>query len=292
MNILTFDIEEWFLEKKNHGGREFRYQQFDDYLAQVLDLLDEVGTKATFFCLGKVASGFPTVVRKIAERGHEIGCHSDEHLWLNTLTPDQLRKDTHDAISSLEDIIGKNVLSYRAPAFTIGEKNKWAIEILAENGITRDASIYPALRDFGGFSTFSAKKPAIIEYNGIQIKEFPVSITTLLGKDITYSGGGYFRFLPYGYVKKIFNQREYSIAYFHLGDIIKNPNGMMSKDEHEKYYKEPGSMKNRMVRYVKSSLGTAKAFGKMEKLIRNFDFINVEKADGLIDWGSTQVISL
>ena len=165
MNILTFDIEEWFLEKKNHGGREFRYQQFDNYLNRVLDLLDEVDTKATFFCLGKVASEFPEVIRRIAERGHEIGCHSNEHSWLNTLTPEELKSDTHDAIAALEDIIGEKVLSYRAPAFSIGEKNKWALEILAENGIIRDASIYPAVRDFGGFKSFSSKEPTIIEYN-------------------------------------------------------------------------------------------------------------------------------
>jgi polysaccharide deacetylase family protein (PEP-CTERM system associated) len=292
MNILTFDIEEWFLEKKNHGGREFRYQQFDDYLSRVLDLLDEVDTKATFFCLGKVAFDFPSVIRKISDRGHEIGCHSNEHLWLNTMTPEELKKDTYEAIGALEDIIGTKVQSYRAPAFSIGEKNKWALEILAENGITRDASIYPAVRDFGGFASFMSKVPAIIKYNGIQIKEFPISTTKFYGKEITYSGGGYFRFLPYGFVKKNFSKSEYSIAYFHLGDLIMNPNGMMSKEEYEKYYKELGTMKNRVIRYVKSSMGTAKAFDKMAKLISNFKFINVDGADAHIDWNSAKMIEL
>ena len=67
---------------------------------------------------------------------------------------------------------------------------------------------------------------------------------------------------------------------------------MMSKEEHEKYYKEPGTLKNRMARYVKSSLGTAKAFDKMGKLIRSFEFINVEKADGLIDWDRINIIKI
>jgi len=55
MNILTFDIEEWYLEKILHGGRAFRYQQFDETLEKVLDELDRLGIKATCFCLGKVA---------------------------------------------------------------------------------------------------------------------------------------------------------------------------------------------------------------------------------------------
>ena len=40
MNILTFDVEEWYLEKILHDGRAFRYQQFDEAFAKVLDELD------------------------------------------------------------------------------------------------------------------------------------------------------------------------------------------------------------------------------------------------------------
>lgn len=292
MNILTFDTEEWFNEKHNHGGREFRYKEFDDYLGSVLDLLDEQNIKATFFCLGKVASDFPYVVKRIADREHEIGCHSNVHIWLNKLTQQEVKDDTHDAVAALEDLIGKKVLSYRAPAFSIGENNKWALEILAENGITRDSSIYPASRDFGGFASFNAKEPAIIQYNGIQIKEFPIPTVSVLGKEIAYSGGGYFRFLPYSFVKKILQKSDYTMAYFHLGDLMKNTNGMMSRAEHEKYYKEKGSLKNRLVRYVKSSLGTSRAFEKTADFIREFDFVSVDEADKLINWNQAKILSL
>lgn len=292
MNILTFDIEEWFLEKKNHSGREFRYKEFDDYLGKILDLLDDLNIKATFFCLGKVATDFPYVIKKIVEHGHEIGCHSNEHVWLNKLSQEKVRKDTHDAVAALEDLTGKKVLSYRAPAFSIGEKNKWALEILAENGILRDSSVFPASRDFGGFASFTSKGPAIIQYNGIQIKEFPIPTVTFLGKEIAYSGGGYFRFLPYPFVKKSVRNTDYTMAYFHLGDIMKNTNGMMSPTDHENYYKEKGSLKNRLVRYVKSSLGTSKALGKMAGFIRDFDFVSVEQANEIIDWNQSKTVSL
>ena len=79
MNILSFDIEEWYIEKKFSGGRQERYQEFDRYLKLILDTLYENNTKATFFCLGKMATDFPEVIKLIANKGHEIGCHSDEH---------------------------------------------------------------------------------------------------------------------------------------------------------------------------------------------------------------------
>lgn len=75
-------------------------------------------------------------------------------------------EDTHAAIDSLQQCIGKNVTSYRAPAFSIGRTNKWAFEVLAANGITCDASVFPAARDFGGFPEFSKMEPTIVRYNG------------------------------------------------------------------------------------------------------------------------------
>ena len=142
MNILTFDIEEWFLEKNYFGNRQEKYQAFDLYLNQILDKLEREQKKATFFCLGGMAREFPEVVRRIADKGHEIGCHSDQHVWITKLTEEEFRTDTISAIDALEQCIGEKVLSYRAPAFSIGNSNKWAFEILAECGIERDASIF------------------------------------------------------------------------------------------------------------------------------------------------------
>lgn len=279
MNILSFDIEEWYIEKKFHGGRVKKYKEFDSYLSKILDTLDENKQKATFFCVGKIAINFPHVIKQISERGHEIGCHSNEHLWLTKMLPKQLRTDTKEAIASLEDVSGQKVVSYRAPAFSIGEKNKWAIEILAECGIERDSSIYPAIRDFGGFSSFPSNSPVIIEYNGIQLKEFPIRLAHIMGKDIAYSGGGYFRFFPLWFVKNKMHQSDYFIAYFHIGDLIHDQGGMMTREEYEIYFRENGSLKNRIVRYAKSNLGTKGVFDKMRKLLNSSTFINLSEAD-------------
>ena len=143
MNILTFDIEEWYLRKLRYGDTYDKYEVLDSYLHQILDALEERRMKGTFFCVGGMATDFPEVVRLIDQRGHEIGCHSNRHTWLNKMTEPEVREDTKQAIDALEQCIGKKVRSYRAPAFSIGESNPWAFEILAECGIKRDASVFP-----------------------------------------------------------------------------------------------------------------------------------------------------
>lgn len=292
MKILTFDIEEWYIEKKFNGGHREKYQEFDSYLKSILDILDEASTKATFFCLGKIATDFPDVIKAISAKGHEVGCHSDEHSWLTKMTPTQLQADTHNAVGALEDVCGKKVVSYRAPAFSIGNDNKWAIEILANEGIERDASIFPAVRDFGGFASFPTDAPSLVSYNGVSLKEFPICLTKICGKEMAYSGGGYFRFFPYNYIQTRMNSSDYAMTYFHIGDLLHNKGGMMSRKEYEDYFKEPGTLKNRAVRYVKSTLGTKGAFDKMACLIRNNDFISLDVADSMIDWCKKEIISL
>ena len=73
MNILTFDVEEWFhlldfdatRTEEEWGGYEVRIHENVD---RILDILDETNTKATFFVIGWIAKTYPEVVRKIAEK--------------------------------------------------------------------------------------------------------------------------------------------------------------------------------------------------------------------------------
>ena len=291
MNILTFDIEEWYIEKIS-GGRDYRYRQFDEVLSKLLDMLDAHQMKGTFFCVGRMAMDFPEVIRKILERGHEIGCHSHVHTWINKMSEEALRKDTSEALKALEDVSGQKVVSYRAPAFSLTEQNKWAVNVLAECGIENDASIFPTSRDFGGYPVFPQDTPCEISYQGATLKEYPISLASLFGKKIAYSGGGYFRLLPYWFVSKTMKQRNYNICYFHLADLIHEEHKMLNKASYEAYFKEPGTLKNRWIRYVKSNVGTGDAYGKMIKLLDNHTFISIIQADGILDWSKSKKILL
>lgn len=292
MNILTFDIEEWALAKVGGYGSAEKYAEFDAFLDRILDMLDNRGIKATCFCTGLMAKDFPQVVRLIQSRGHEIGCHSNQHTWMNKMTEAEAREDTRAAVTALEQCIGQKVLSYRAPAFSIGESNKWMFEILASEGITNDSSIFPAARDFGGFPAFASQEPCTIKYAGVELKEYPISMTTVMGKQVAYSGGGYFRFFPLGFVKGRMAKSEYTMCYFHIGDLLPEKGGVPSKAKYEAYYKEPGTLKNRYMRYIKTNLGKKSAWGKLEKLIKQMDFANIELVNQSIDWNSAPVVNL
>ena len=278
MNILTFDIEEWSIEKGYHGGRKEKYAEFDQLLDHILEQLSLHGIEATFFCLGQIAVDFPHVIKKIEAGGHEIGSHSHAHNWVNKMTPEEFREDTRQAVYALEDLIGKKVKSFRAPAFSIGESNKWAFEILYAFGIENDASIFPGVRDFGGFPDFTEQKPCVIEHNGIRINEFPIPLYSLpvLNKQIAYSGGGYFRLLPLRFVKKQMESSSYNMCYFHIEDILSGKSALMSKADYEEYFKEPGTLKNIYIRYFKSNIGRGNAIKHLDALLRLFPFCSIE----------------
>lgn len=292
MNILTFDIEEWFLEKAYFGAKVSKYAEYDRLLDELLEKLDSRELKGTFFCVGKLATDFPQVVRKIADAGHEVGCHSNIHQWLNKMTYKEAMEDTHSAVDALKQCIGKKVESYRAPAFSIGSENKWAFEVLAANGITRDASVFPASRDFGGFPEFTKMEPTVVNYKGIEIHEYPIATVKVFGKEVAYSGGGYFRFFPYGFVEKEMKRAPYSMTYFHLGDLNPVIEGVMTKEEYESYFNEPGSAKARYLRYLKTNLGVKGNKRKLFKLIERVPFSNIVAADHQIEWEKAPMISI
>lgn len=292
MNILTFDIEEWYIEKAFRGGRTYKYQQFDDVLSRVIDELERLDIKATFFCVGQLAVEFPDIIKKIVSKGYEIGCHSNIHTWLDKMTAEELRDDTTEALKALEDVSGQKVVSYRAPAFSITPKNKWAVNVLAECGIENDASIFPTNRDFGGYKDFPQDTPCVISHEGATLKEYPICLTSILGKQIAYSGGGYFRLIPYWIINRVIKKRGYNICYFHIADLIEERGSIYSKAEYEEVFKEPGTLYNRILRYLKGNVGRGESYNKLVTLLSENDFVNIKEATSKIDWTRTNVVSL
>ena len=275
MNILTFDIEEWYIyEKYPKGGRGYYGPIIEDYLLKILDLLDKNEVKATFFCLGIIARKDPHIIKLIADRGQEIGCHSDSHHWLANHNPETFRKDTELAINSLENLTGKKVNSYRAPAFSIGEKTLWALDILAELGIKNDCSIFPANRSFGGFPSFPFDSPAIIKTKSGIVKEFPLSTSNIAGKRFVFSGGGYFRLFPYSFIKKLMHRSHYNMSYFHIRDFDQKQKKVVSWRYFQSYYGVNGALK------------------KFEKLLNDFSFVSVEQADCNYNWEKAPKLSV
>ena len=282
MKILTFDIEEWFHILDNTETKSTsEWSKFDSRIRigmdLIYDILEKSDQSATFFVVGWMAEKYPKIIRDISNRGFEIGSHTHLH----QLAYDQDRKtfynDVEKSIKTLEDCTGKKVTSFRAPGFSITKNNKWAFEVLHELGVTKDSSVFPAGRSHGGLPSFSSSIPSIIEYNGIKLKEFPINTHTILGKPFIFSGGGYFRLLPYKIIENWTNQSNYVMTYFHPRDF----------DIHQPIV--PGLS---LSRRFKSYVGIKNCKPKLEKWLRSFDFIDLNQADQKINWNHVPKIKL
>ena len=282
MKILTFDIEEWFHILDNNKTRTISdWNNFDSRIRigmnLIYDILDGTEKSATFFVVGWMAEKYPEIIREISDRGFEIGSHTHLH----QLAYDQNRKtfynDVEKSIKTLEDCTGKKVTSFRAPGFSIIKNNKWAFEVLHELGITKDSSVFPASRAHGGLPSYNTAIPSIIDYNGIKLKEFPINTHTILGKPFIFSGGGYFRLLPYKTIENWTRQTNYVMTYFHPRDFdIEQP-------------LVPGLS---LPRRFKSYIGIKNCKPKLEKWLNNFDFIDLNQADQSINWDKVPVVKL
>ncbi|MBP8959644.1 MAG: polysaccharide deacetylase family protein [Bacteroidales bacterium] len=275
MNILTFDIEEWYIyELYPKGGKDFYLPIINSILENLLDILDQNSIKSTFFCLGIIARNYPKIIRNIYLRGHEIGCHSDIHTNLINHNVNTFKKETKIAIDSLEQVTGQKIKIYRAPAFSLTKISKWALEILTELGIEIDSSVFPAYRLFGGMPEFKANTPVIIETPSGLIKEFPINYFSLIGKRIIYTGGGYFRLFPYKVIEQLMRRSEYNLSYFHIRDFDFKQKRVCS------------------LRYFKSYYGINGALEKFQKLIKNFKYVSIREANEIINWNNVNVINL
>jgi polysaccharide deacetylase family protein (PEP-CTERM system associated) len=282
MNILTFDVEEWFhildheatRSKAQWAGFEGRIQ---GNLDRLLCLLQDKEQKATLFCLGWVARQYPQVVKQIDSLGYQIGTHSDMHQLVYMQKRDDFKRDLERSIKTLEDLTGKRVTVYRAPGFSITRHTPWAFDTLADCGIEIDCSIFPSSRAHGGYKEFPFHRPCFIEREGIRIKEFPASYYRVLGRKVVFSGGGYFRITPYSLIRHMMRRSDYIMVYLHCRDFDRGQAiiGDLS-----------------LLRRFKSYVGIKGAFRKLKAMLSDFPFVDLRTADSLIDWDSARTISI
>lgn len=282
MNILTFDIEDWFhildhsSTKSEKEWVNFEYR-LESNIEKIFTLLDKHNQKATFFCLGWVAKEFPHIIEKINALGYEIGTHSNAHQLVYEQSKKEFKEDLDTSLKRLEDIIGKKVRIYRAPGFSLRKDESWVFESLIEKGIEIDCSIFPAKRAHGGFEEFGHAEPVKIECVNGEIKEFPINLYSMMKKKIIFSGGGYFRFLPYKTIDHMMKQSKYVMTYFHPRDFDKE---------------QPVLEDLSYVRKFKSYYGLGSSLSKLDKLIENHNFMDIATAEQQIDWGKTRSIDL
>jgi polysaccharide deacetylase family protein (PEP-CTERM system associated) len=194
LNAVTIDLEDWYQGIEQPFATWGRFtDRLHVGMDVLLNILDQTGTRATFFVLGWIAEKHPALIHRLAEQGHEIASHGYDHEKLYHTTPDALRETLLRAKRATEDASGAVVLGYRAPFFSLTRASLWALDVLSELGFTYDCSVYPGSNWRYGIP---GTPEHIYRVEGTSLTEFPVSTLTFSGRKLGI-GGAYFRILPY-----------------------------------------------------------------------------------------------
>ncbi|MFH1687184.1 MAG: XrtA system polysaccharide deacetylase [bacterium] len=232
LNLLTVDLEEWFVVQALRG-----HYTSDDWTRlpstigkntqRLLGLFRHYDVQATWFVLGWCADNYPDLIRQIANDGHEIACHSYRHDRVDQLTPDEFRRDTSRAIEAITKATGVRPVGYRAPSWSINGDIPWAFEILAELGFEYDSSIFPIKHDIYGMPEGPRQMFRMKCSQGRFLYEIPASTWRLFGKNMPIAGGGYLRHTPYWYnrwmVRRLNRRGQPANVYLHPWELDPDP---------------------------------------------------------------------
>ena len=227
-NALTVDVEDYFhvsafaksIDQVDWGNHQLRVE---DNTRRLMDMFDEYDVKATFFVLGWVAERTHGLIKDIADRGHEVACHGYSHQLVYNQTPEVFREETLRSKHLLEDLVQTPVRGYRAASYSITEKSRWALDILAEAGFDYDSSIFPVRHDRYGIPDAPEFPHRLETPDGHSLVEFPLSTAKLFSYRLPVAGGGYFRLYPYALTRaglgQINRRQQPFIFYLHPWEI-------------------------------------------------------------------------
>ncbi|MFZ6814876.1 XrtA system polysaccharide deacetylase [Undibacterium sp. Rencai35W] len=226
-NAMTIDVEDYFqvsafaphISRDSWTNLPCRVERNIDC---ILALLSASQVKATFFTLGWIAERYPALVKRIVAEGHELASHGYGHLRASDQTPDEFREDVSSSKKILEDLGGQAVLGYRAPSFSIGTQNLWALDVLLNTGYRYSSSIYPIQHDHYGMP--SAPRFSFYPNGQDGLLELPITTVRFMQKNFPAGGGGYFRLFPYQlsrWLLRRVNQqdKQSGIFYFHPWEV-------------------------------------------------------------------------
>ncbi|MBW2992281.1 polysaccharide deacetylase family protein, partial [Candidatus Woesearchaeota archaeon] len=159
LNALSFDLEDWYMVRNFS-----KFYSFDDWknlpsrieknTNKILGILNSNNTRATFFTLGYVAEKYPELIKKIYDNGHEIACHTYKHDLVYNLSKEEFDSDIKKCKKIINKIIKTRIIGFRAPSFSITNKNLWAFDILKNNSFVYDSSIFPIKHPEYGIKNF------------------------------------------------------------------------------------------------------------------------------------------
>jgi peptidoglycan-N-acetylglucosamine deacetylase len=233
MNLLTFDIEDWyhinypFTDFEGFDRRE-DHRGLLDRIRSLLALCQTHQVRGTFFVLGRLLEKCPLIGERILEAGQELALHGYEHHLLRDRGPEGFRRDLEHSLKIFRDLTGGAPLGFRAPSWSIGADTLWALEILDSFDLAYDASIFPVRNFLYGIPT-APLRPFYPRLGGrsLRLLEIPVSVYSRGNRRVPYSGGLYFNLWPWAAIRyfsrRVLQQGRYNLFYFHPWDLWPRP---------------------------------------------------------------------
>ncbi|TKJ38109.1 MAG: hypothetical protein CEE38_04955 [Planctomycetes bacterium B3_Pla] len=196
-SCLTIDVEDWFHILDSPAAPSIERwssleSRIERNLEMLLEVLDSLSVKATFFWLGWLAERHKDLVRKCQKAGHEIASHGYSHVLVYEVGEKLFRQDIIRSKAILEDIIGEAVIGFRSAGFGITQETPWALNAIMESGFLYDSSIFPASHGHGGILN-SPFKPFFVETQSGYLLEVPLSAIDIFGWRTSFFGGGHLR---------------------------------------------------------------------------------------------------
>ena len=266
-HILTVDVEDWPQSTLNHN-LPISYRVVANTHA-LLGLLNETNTRATFFILGKVAEAHPRLAGEIAAQGHEVATHGYSHESIQTMPESIFRDELHRSVEVLRQQSGQPVLGHRAADFAISSRFLHLLELLSEEGLAYDSSIYPIRHPRYGVPGALRYPHSIRCASGRTLIEFPLATIRLGGMTLPGAGGGYLRLFPYRWTRLTLRALEQQGF---PGTCYLHPYEIDTCEMHEIPYKVPTILR------WSQSMNRRSVRTKLRKLLSTFRFVPMGQA--------------
>ena len=142
---ISLDLDNQWTYMKIHGdeGWDKYPSYFNIFVPHVLNVLDELNLKITFFIVGKDTESEDNnkYLKMIVDRGHEVGNHSYHHeSWLQTYSYEKIETEIREAEEAIEKVTGQRTTGFRGPGFSW---SKDLLKVLESRGYQFDASTLP-----------------------------------------------------------------------------------------------------------------------------------------------------
>jgi peptidoglycan/xylan/chitin deacetylase (PgdA/CDA1 family) len=135
----------------------------------ILEVLDKLNVKATFFVCGVTAEKYPDAIRAAHKAGHEIAGMSYSFDRVRTASTEREQGMVRKTAKAIEEVCGAKIRGWRCPDYRVSAQT---LDILSQEGFTWDSSLlnddFPSLFDCTGgklielpFTTSTADKTYI-----------------------------------------------------------------------------------------------------------------------------------